>query len=467
MPAQDFFDFTVIGGGSAGYAAASLAAGRGLNVAVVEGAEEIGGLCILRGCMPSKTLLATSAHAAAVRGAGKFGIRASFQGLDGAALQVRKRVLVRDFADYRRGQLQSGRFTFKRGTAHFKDPHTIEIRGRDETTQVLKSRTFLIATGSRIFTPSIIGLAETGYLDSDAFLESEQLPESVTVLGGGAVALEAATYYAELGSEVTLLQRSSRILKDADPDVSAAVTEGLTVLGVRIKTDVTLLSCESTPLGKKIRYTQAGVANEVTSAEVMCALGRHPNTIGLGLENLGLQMRGAHIAVNAEQQTSQPHIFAAGDVCGPHEVVHLGIQQGEVAAKNALRLLEGAPAEMEAMDYRLKMFAVFCHPGVAMAGLSETEARAAGIEVRSASYPFSDHGKSMVEGTTHGFVKLIAEFGTGTILGAAVVGPSAAELIHEIVVSMHFKARAADLAIIPHYHPTLSEIWTYPAEELA
>lgn len=467
MPAQDTFDFTVIGGGSAGYAAASLAAGRGLNVAVVEGAAQIGGLCILRGCMPSKTLLATSAHAAAVRGAQKFGIRASFQGLDGAALQARKRLLVQDFADYRRGQLQSGRFAFKRGFACFRDPHTLEIRETDGKLQILRSRTFLIATGSRIFTPAIPGLAETGYLDSDAFLESEQLPESVTVLGGGAVALEAATYYAELGSEVTLLQRSARILKDADPDVSAAVTDGLAALGVRIKTGVTLLDCESTPLGKKIRYSQSGAADEVHSAEVLCALGRHPNTIGLGLENIGLQMRGAHISVTSTQQTSHPHIFAAGDVCGPHEVVHLGIQQGEVAARNASRLLDGAPAEMEDIDYRLKMFAVFCCPGVAMAGLSETEAVAAGISVRSASYPFSDHGKSMVEGTTHGFVKLIAEAETGTILGAAVVGPSAAELIHEVIVAMHFKARAADLAIIPHYHPTLSEIWTYPAEELA
>jgi len=178
-------------------------------------------------------------------------------------------------------------------------------------------------------------------------------------------------------------------------------------------------------------------------------------------------MRGAHIAVSATQQTSLPHIFAAGDVCGPHEVVHIGIQQGEVAARNALRILNGETSGLESVDYSLKMFAVFSNPGVAVAGLSESEARAAGISIRSASYPFSDHGKSMVEGVGHGFVKLITEAATGTILGAAVVGPSAAELIHEVVVAMHFKARAADLATIPHYHPTLSEIWTYPAEELS
>jgi len=467
MPAQENFDFAIIGGGSAGYAAASLAAGRGLNVAVVEGGKEVGGLCILRGCMPSKTLLATSAHAAAVRDADKFGIKASFHGLDGVALQARKRFLIKDFADYRSGQLESGRFAFKRGFARFADPHTLEIRGADGTNETVRARTFLIATGSRIFTPPIPGLAEAGYLDSDAFLESEHLPDSVTVLGGGAVALEAATYYAELGARVTLLQRSESILKETDADVSSALTDGLRALGVRVETNVTLLSCENTGLGKTIHYSQSGTPCSVTSSEVMCALGRRPCSEGLRLEALGLAMRGAHIAVSATQQTSLPHVFAAGDVCGPHEVVHIGIQQGEVAARNALRILHGETSGLESVDYRLKMLAVFSNPGVAVAGISESEARAAGISIRSASYPFSDHGKSMVEGVGHGFVKLITESATGMILGAAVVGPSAAELIHEVVVAMHFKARAADLAAIPHYHPTLSEIWTYPAEELS
>ena len=467
MPAQVTFDFAVIGGGSAGYAAASLAASRGLNVAVVEGGKEVGGLCILRGCMPSKTLLATSAHAAGVRGAGAFGIKASFHGLDGEALQARKKSLVKEFADYRIGQLESGRFVFKRGFARFTDPHSIEVCGTDGATETVGARTFLIATGSRIFTPSIPGLVEAGYLDSDAFLDSEQLPDSVTVLGGGAVALEAATYYAELGSRVTLLQRSGSVLKETDADVSSAVTDGLRAIGVRVETNVTLLSCERTAQGKAVRYSQSGKPDCVTSSEVVCALGRRPCTEGLRLETLGLAMRGAHVAVGPTQQTSEPHIFASGDVCGPHEVVHIGIQQGEVAARNVFRILRGDTTDLESIDYRLKMFAVFSNPGVAVAGLSEAEARAAGVSIRSASYPFSDHGKSMVEGVGHGFVKLITEAATGVILGAAVVGPSAAELIHEVVVAMHFSARAADLATIPHYHPTLSEIWTYPAEELS
>lgn len=203
--------------------------------------------------------------------------------------------------------------------------------------------------------------------------------------------------------------------------------------------------------------------------KILQALGRSPNTDGLSLENAGVEFAddGKKVGTNLQQATSQPHIFAAGDVCGPHEIVHIAIEQGEIAAENAAILLgksDGSPREM---NYRLKLLGILTHPEVAMVGMSETEAKAEGRAVKADSYPFDDHGKSMVMGETHGFVKLIADAETGEIVGGAVVGPEAVDLIHEIVVAMHFKATAADLAKVPHYHPTLSEIWTYPAEELA
>jgi pyruvate/2-oxoglutarate dehydrogenase complex dihydrolipoamide dehydrogenase (E3) component len=170
--------------------------------------------------------------------------------------------------------------------------------------------------------------------------------------------------------------------------------------------------------------------------------------------------------MRATQQTSQPHIFAAGDVAGPFEIVHIAIQQGEIAARNAARLLTSS-GPMEEADYRLKLSVIFSDPEVAECGANERELRAGGISFRTAKYPFNDHGKSLCMGETHGFVKLISAEQGGEILGAAVVGPHAAELIHEIVVAMRFRATARQLAEIPHYHPTLSEIWTYPAEELA
>jgi pyruvate/2-oxoglutarate dehydrogenase complex dihydrolipoamide dehydrogenase (E3) component len=172
------------------------------------------------------------------------------------------------------------------------------------------------------------------------------------------------------------------------------------------------------------------------------------------------------VKIHATQQTSHPRIFAAGDVCGPEEVVHLAIQQGEIAAKNAAAMLKGG-APTHRMDYRCKLFGVFTHPQFASVGLSEAEAKSRDIPHRVATYPFNDHGKSLVMGETDGFVKLIAHAETGALLGGSVVGPEATELIHEIAVAMHLGATAAQLASAPHYHPTLSEIWGYPAEELS
>jgi pyruvate/2-oxoglutarate dehydrogenase complex dihydrolipoamide dehydrogenase (E3) component len=172
------------------------------------------------------------------------------------------------------------------------------------------------------------------------------------------------------------------------------------------------------------------------------------------------------IVVNDRMQTSQPHIFAAGDVCSPLDVVHLAIQQGEIAARNAHALLNGKAAD-ETIDYRLTLFGVFSHPQVAVRRCDDREAQRRKIPFLEASYPFNDHGKSMVMGETAGFVKMLAHAETGEILGACVVGPEATELIHEVVIAMNFRATVKQFMAIPHYHPTLSEIWTYPAEEIA
>ena len=171
--------------------------------------------------------------------------------------------------------------------------------------------------------------------------------------------------------------------------------------------------------------------------------------------------------MQSDQSTSLPHIFAAGDVCGGLEVVHIAIQQGEAAAYNAAIQLGRKTGAPRTMDYRLKLFAVFSEPQLATVGATEAELRASGIEFLAASYPFNDHGKSLVMGETEGFVKLLAHRETGEILGGSVVGPEASDLIHEIVVAMNYRATVRDFAAIPHYHPTLSEIWTYPAEEIA
>lgn len=461
------FDFIVIGGGSAGYAAARTAHSAGLRVAVVDGAEELGGLCILRGCMPSKTLIESADRSLTLRRAGEFGLSAEAGAPRIALIRDRKRRLIRDFASYRQGQLQDGRFSLVRGQATFTSEREIAVRplagGRE---LVLFAKAFCIATGSAVQVPPVQGLIEAGFWTSDDVLDAETLPRSIIVLGGGAIALEMAHYLEAMGCAVSVIQRGSHFLTGLDPECSDVIAAAYRQRGMGVFLGTKLLRVSPAGDSKVVEFEHEGRVRSAAAEEILVVTGRKPRIEGLGLDLAGVSLSGDKIAVSPAMQTSQPRIFAAGDVCSTLDVVHIAIQQGEIAARNAGELLAGrAPAE--AMDYRLRLFGVFSHPQVSVVGATEAELRAAGMPFEAASYPFDDHGKSMVMGETEGFVKMTCHRHTGEILGAVCVGPGATELIHEVVVAMHYRASVADFARIPHYHPTLSEIWTYPAEELA
>ncbi|MES2708638.1 MAG: FAD-dependent oxidoreductase [Verrucomicrobiota bacterium] len=486
------YDFAVIGGGSAGYAAARTAAGLGLRTVVIDGAEELGGLCILRGCMPSKTLIQTANVALKARHAAEFGVTAAFQGVDTAAVRRRKRALIGEFAGYRQGQLGDGRFALLRGTAAFTGPHELRVTPRRPVESVqdngnkgveeaagadggevltVRAKSVLIATGSVIAWPEVPGLREAGVWTSDTALDAESVPDSFIVLGGGAIALEMAHYLEGIGRRVTVIQRSAQVLTGMDRDLAAVVEESfsrrMTVhTGTRLlRVERTAESPGGTGTGKRVIFEKDGAEHTAEAAEVLLALGRKAAVDGLDYAKAGVDCHKGYVGVSGTMQTSMPHIFAAGDVCGQADVVHVAIQQGELAARNAARLLR-REAGLEEMDYRLKLFGVFTEPQVASVGMNEAEAEASGRPWKAATYPFNDHGKSMVMGEVDGFVKMIADTETGEILGASVAGPEAVELIHEVCVAMHFRCTAGEFAKIPFYHPTLSEIWTYPAEDL-
>ena len=460
------YDFAVIGGGSAGYAAASTASRLGLRTICVEAGAEVGGLCILRGCMPSKTILESANRIRTLRRAKEFGLSAGQIGYDAAAIRDRKRRLIAEFAGYRSSQLENGKFEFVRGHASFLSPHELRLVTLEGKEKEVRFRFALISTGSELNLLEIPGLAQTSFLHSDLALDADVVPPSVVILGGGAIALEFASFYSSFGSKVTVLQRSPQFLKEADVDVAGALTEALRRQGAEMICDTKVLRIAAEKGEKAVYFLHDGLERRVAANELFYALGRRPAVAGLDLKAAGVELSpGGAILVNDRMQTSQAHLFAAGDVAGVYEVVHIAIEQAVVAAKNAQRLLEGK--ELGRIDYRLRLFAVFSHPQLAFVGLTEREVVNQKIPFRTASYPFADHGKSLVLGEPEGFVKLVVHGKSGEILGAAAVGPEAAELIHEVVVAMHFRATASDLASIPHYHPTLSEIWTYPAEELA
>jgi len=464
--AMEKFDFVVIGGGSAGYAAARLAARSGLKSVCIEGGKEVGGLCILGGCMPSKALIESSNRFMTLRRANEFGLSAGHLAFDSRAIIQRKRNLAGGFLKYRTHQLNEGEFGFIRGRAEFTDSRHLKVRLLSGGEEEIEGKAFLISTGSVLNKIGLEGLDETGFLDSDKALDSERFPRSVIVLGGGAIALEFAHFYNGLGIEVTVLQRSNQVIKEADPDIAEALVAAFRKREIRVICDTKLTRVERTATGKRVWYQRNGEEQAVEAEEILYALGRKPAIEGLGLEKAGVETnKKKALIVNSNLQTSQPHIFAAGDVTGLFEVVHIAVQQGEVVARNAKKLLEGEA--LTPIDYRLQMFIMFPEPQIASVGMTEREAAEQGREVRVARHPFNDHGKSIVRGEVEGFVKLIVDAKSGEILGGAVIGPEASELIQEITVAMHFHSTAASLASIPHYHPTLSEIWTYPAEELA
>jgi pyruvate/2-oxoglutarate dehydrogenase complex dihydrolipoamide dehydrogenase (E3) component len=452
------YDVAVIGGGSGGYAAARTVAAAGKRTVVIEGGREIGGLCILRGCMPTKTLLyATEVKHLAER-AGTWGIHAKNVTFDFAEIMARKRAIVKEFADYRKHQLTKGAFKFIRAQARFTDQHTLALsNGRS-----LTAKNIVVNTGSVVSKSPFPFLDEVGYLTSDDSLSLKRLPKSLIVLGGGLVAAEAAQFFARLDVKVTIIQRSPHLLPSFDADTATEIEKVFCREGITVFTDTKLTGAMKKNGLKQITFLQGGKEIRVKAEEILFALGRSPNTDSLGLENVGVATEKGRITTNHEMRTSVPHIYAAGDCTGPHEIVHLAVIQGEIVGHNIIH-----PRSPRRIDYRLLLSVVFTEPQVAIVGLTEKQALAQKIPYCAASYPFADHGKSIIMEAKDGFVKLLANSHTGEIIGGCCVGPLGGELIHEIAVAMCKRMTVQEFACIPHYHPTLAEIWTYPAEELA
>ncbi len=453
------YDFVVIGGGSAGFNAARVATGLGLKTAIVDGARELGGLCILRGCMPSKTLLYMAEVLHLAQKGKTFGLKIPSASADMKAIHARKKRIIADFADYRDRALKSGKFDLLRANARFLDAHTLQLSNGER----IRGRKFLIGTGSRVSTPPIPGLAEAKAWTSDDVLDLDFMPKSVIVLGGGIVACELAQFLNRIGAKVTLIQRSPNILRDHSPEASTVVQQAFVDEGIELFAGTQLKQISTDRRGVAVEFVHDGKKIVRRAAHLFNALGREPNTAPLDLNAARVATKpNGQIVINKWQQTSAPHIYAAGDCSGPVEIVHIAIQQGELAARHAAGVKKLKP-----VDYSLLLNVVFTDPQLATIGKLQEELEEAGTPHLVASYPFNDHGKSILMEANYGYVKVIAEPKRGRILGAEIVGRDAGELIHCFSGPLAMKATVFDLLRAPWYHPTLAEIVTYPLEEIA
>ena len=458
LPTMESFDVVIIGGGSAGYAAARTARETCQKVAIVDNSAELGGLCILRGCMPSKTLIYSAEVLHLAREGRLFGLDIPHARVDMKELHRRKVRMIDDFKSYRQEQLQSDRFTLIREKARFTGPETVRLEpsGREIT-----AGAFIIATGSVVNFPAINGLDSEGIWTSDDVLDLAELPESVIVLGGGVVACELAQFLHRVGSKVTQIQRSPHILKDNSPEAAQVIMQAFRDEGIKLYTGTRLRQIERDEDGFTVHFEEGDGAFSASARHLVNALGRVPAIADLDVEAAGVSLKpNGQIATNAHQQTSNPKIYAAGDVCGPYEIVHIAIMQGEVAGRHAT----GRTTAPVSLDTRTSV--VFTDPQVATAGLPLEEAREQGMDLVVADYPFDDHGKSILMEARYGYVKAWADRADGRLVGAECVGKDAGELIHAMAVGVSMGASVRDLLKVHWYHPTLSEIWSYPLEDI-
>ena len=450
-------DLVVLGAGTAGFAAAQVARARGRSMMLVSGPGELGGTCIRRGCMPAKTLLSSTERLGDVERASHLGVRVAAERIDLRAVVARKRELVEYFANDRIHDLEA--YPLVRGLARFVARDTIAIGDRRIT-----ANAFVIATGSHIVAPPILGLARATYFTSDEALEMTEPPRRLAVIGGGPVGCEFAQYFARLGARVTLVQSEATLLRNEDPDVGESIARALANDGVdvRVGCDVVSVAEPQDRSGAMhcvvVRDRDGDGRIEVDA--IMLASHRVPNVDSLDLERAGVTCEASGgVAVAADLRTSNPAIFAAGDVLGRRCLVHVAEYTGRLAAQNAI---DGTRI---AADFdRFEAHAVYTQPQVAVAGLTENACRERNIAIDVRRHPFSDVGKALVSDTAEGFVKMIAGR-DGRILGVAIVGDDAIDLIGEAIALVDRGATTREVADMPHLHPTMGEIYARVAAD--
>ena len=447
-PAGDAdYDLLVLGAGSAAFAAAIRGRDAGYRVALAE-AGTLGGTCVNVGCVPSKALLAAGAAYWAAGHQRFAGITTATGPVDLAALVAQKDELVAALRQEKYADLV-GAYGFEviPGYAAFTGPGSVEVNGR-----AVRPGAVLIATGASPAAPPVPGLAEVGYLTSTTALDLKAVPARLAVIGASAVGLELGQFFLHVGSSVTFLDVADRIAPFEEPEISEALANVLRGQGATIYAGARILAVERDGDVRRIRATVDGEDVVVEADEILVATGRRPSTAGLGLEAGGVatDTRGA-VVTDAQLRTANPRVWAAGDVTGAPQFVYVSAYQGALAAGNAL-LGERQEADLAGLPR-----VIFTTPPAAGAGLTEAQARAAGYQVTASVLPATAVPRALVNRDTAGVTKLIADAGTGELLGASVVGEGAGDVIQSAVLAIRHHITAAELAATFHAYLTTAE----------
>jgi pyruvate/2-oxoglutarate dehydrogenase complex dihydrolipoamide dehydrogenase (E3) component len=433
----------VIGGGPGGLVIASVAGQLGLRVTLIEKSEYLGGDCLHSGCVPSKTLINTARLAHRMRHAAQVGLTDSAPEID------INRVLDRVDSVIAHIQQHDDPERFRRygcdvrfGAARFLNPHEVTVNE-----EVIRGKRFVIATGSQPLVPPIPGIAEVGYDTNETIFKRRELPPRLAVIGGGPVGVELAQVFARLGSRVTIVEAADRLLPVADGEVSAVLRQVLEGEGITLH-----LSCQAESARRDGDSRQLFLTSGATveCERILVAAGRRPAVFGLGLDEAGVEHNTKAVVVDARLRTSQPHIYAVGDVCGPYQFTHMAEYQAGVVLAS---LLFRVPRKV---DYRVIPSVIYTDPEAAQVGLTEQEAQAQGLRYEIARFPINEIDRAITDGNDEGFIKIL--IARGRVAGASLVSAHAGELIHELALAMQVKAKAGDISRLIHAYPTLSQI---------
>ncbi len=450
-------ELVVVGAGPGGYAAAFYAADLGKKVILIERDKRLGGVCLNRGCIPSKALLHATHTITAARQSEPRGIVFGAPSIDVAKLRAWKESILTRLAD---GIAQLAKMRGVQiivGRGHFEDSTTLRVE-TEQGQQFIKYDNAIIAVGSKSAMPKAFDLGNPRVMTSREALEVEDIPESLLVVGGGYIGMELGTVYATLGSKVVLVEALDAILAGADADLVRPVLAYAkkAFKEVRLKTKVGKMATS----GKQIKVEMEGDGQTKTELydRVLVAVGRAPNSGNLGLENTQVTLDDkGFIRVNERQQTTDPQIYAVGDIAGGVLLAHKATREGRIAVE----VIAGEQSTSAGITIPA---VVFTDPEVAWCGLTEAEAQAKGLEVRVAKFPWAASGRALSVDRPDGLTKLIIEPETERILGVGLVGHGAGELISEGVLAVEMGATAKDLALAVHPHPTLSETLMEAAE---
>jgi dihydrolipoamide dehydrogenase len=451
-------EVVVLGSGPGGYTAAFRAADLGKKVVLIERYADLGGVCLNVGCIPSKALLHAARVVAEAEEMSHYGVKFGPPAIDIDALRAWKNGVVGKGTKGLSGLAKQRKIEVIQGVGKFESPHLIRVTTPEGGTKTVSFDACIIAAGSSVARIPGFPYDDVRLMDSTGALELQEIPKRMLVIGGGIIGLEMATVYHALGSKITVVELAEGLIPGADRDVVRPLHRRLEKQyeAILVKTRVARLT--ATKAGLEATFEGEGAPAPQVYDRVLLAVGRRPNGRDIGAESAGVTVneRG-YIPVDRQQRTNVPHIYAIGDVCGEPMLAHKASYEGKLAAE----IIAGHKA---AFDAKTIPSVAYTDPEIAWMGLTETQAKAQGVEIDKAAFPWAASGRARATARDEGMTKLIFEKGSHRLLGAAIVGPNAGELIAETVLALEMGADAQDLALTIHPHPTLSETVFFAAE---